>query len=735
MLKVRSTSSRPIAVLVLAALAVVAGCTSEPSGDIAKAQRAAANSSSMSLLFVQTAQGGSLQRDAAGDGYDLRLTGVSPTTSWFSDRPERKAGTQTTSTMIGDWAGFGFAADPPNAALVFTDRAKTEDTVIVELSEPRYDAGASELRYRARVLDAPRDGLVAAKGRAPAVLPSTFATSSLFIDDAEVGATTGTSNDLRATTSATRATTPSTTATSASAAGSTGPTSAACTSTLATFGAAATAGTYTSPAQTIAFTNPPKLKNPATPGSTSGSQTLSIPFVAYGANGETVTPSATAPVTVSIYGAPAGSVQTTPAGSGSAPIVLSVTSGSELTLTYDGAYLSRPISVVASMPLPTTNVCTGTADYALGSTSLALTTAPTALGTVSYSTPTTCTGGTSGSACATQNVDTVGLGLSATAGYGAAVPGATNTTATAPTKFANYTIDTGSIGTAVPWADLGPDAVGPGQPAYKYYDSSGNEFIGYVYLAPVTLQMGSQQVTTDPIRLLAVMSSACHPNKTCTAPPAFANFHYMGVGFDRSNATAADPFRSPSDNALLSIDPASGGMTPGYTLSGSTIEAGLTSANSTAPTPAALTPNTTYPGDWNAVPMCVSFPTAAESTPTPTCGAMLMDVGIGEMFITFAAKSDEPAVLANGLPANQTIAIAAPNATTPALSYNFSSGPAGGASPPATGLAPSAVDLGVLSGTNPVFINTGRHVLFGYEYIFNAQAGTVGFAPLSTPLR
>lgn len=746
MAQVRSAWVRRSAIVVLVAVAMVAGCTSDPSGDLAKAQQNASNGATMSLLFVQTAQSGSLEQDAAGDGYDLRLAEVSPTTSWFSDRPERKAGTQTTGTMISDWEAFGFASDPPNAALVFTDRAKTEDTVIVELSEPRYDAGARELRYRARLLDAPHDGLAAAAGHAPAVTPTTFATSSLFIDDAQVKASTGTGNDLRGTPTTTSGTTTpgtaapiattTTTVDAAAATAATGPTSAACTSTLATFASAAAAGTYTSPAQTIAFTDPPRLTNPPSPGSTAGSQTLSLPFVVYGANGSPVTPDASAPVTVSIYGAPAGSIQTTPSGSGSSPIVVSLTSGSSISLTYDGTYLDRPVTVVASMPLGTTNVCTGTESYALGSTSLALTTAPTALGTVSYSTPTICPSGTSGTTCAAQNVDTAGLALSATAGYGATVPGAASAaSATAPEKFADFTIDTGSIGTALPLDDLGPDAVGPGQPAFKYYDSSGNEFIGFVYLAPVTLQMGSDQVTTDPIRLLAVMSSACHPDKSCTAPPAFADFHYMGVGFDRSNANAADPFQSPRDNALLSIDPASGAMSPGYTLSGSTIQAGITSANSVAPAPATLTANSTYPGDWESTPMCVTFPTTADPTPAPTCGSMLMDVGIGEMFITFSAEDDEPAAIADGLAANQMIAIAAPNATTPALSYSFSSGPAGGASPPATGLAPSAVDLGVLSGSGLVFINTGRHVLFGYQYIFNAQAGTVGFAPLSAPLR
>ena len=69
---------------------------------------------------------------------------------------------------------------------------------------------------------------------------------------------------------------------------------------------------------------------------------------------------------------------------------------------------------------------------------------------------------------------------------------------------------------------------------------------------------------------------------TSTGPPPFADFHYLGVGFDRSTGTASDPFQSPRDNALLSIAAPSGTMTPGYVLSGSTIQAGITAANSTA---------------------------------------------------------------------------------------------------------------------------------------------------------
>jgi len=91
------------------------------------------------------------------------------------------------------------------------------------------------------------------------------------------------------------------------------------------------------------------------------------------------------------------------------------------------------------------------------------------------------------------------------------------------------------------------------------------------------------------------------------------------------------------------------------------------------------------------VPTCVTFPTTATPAPTPVCGSLLMDVGIPEMFITFASKADEPAAISGGLADDQTIAISAPTATSPAFAYSFSSGPAGGATPPATGMAPSEV--------------------------------------------
>jgi len=364
---------------------------------------------------------------------------------------------------------------------------------------------------------------------------------------------------------------------------------------------------------------------------------------------------------------------------------------------------------------------------------------PTELGTASYSIPTKCYSRTTGAACARENVDRNGLALSAAVGYGAAIPSSTSSSVVARSaQVSSYAVDTGSIGTALPLAQLGPDAIGPGAPALKYYNSSGNEFIGFVYLAPVSFQMGSDQAVTDPIRVLAVLSSACHRNDPCKEPPPFKNFHYLGVGFDRGKPFADDPFQSPRDNALLSTEPKPGKtMSQGYVLSGSTITAGITAGNSAGASLVPLTANPSTPGDWLGTPACVSFPSPTDPSGTAVCGSMLLDVGISKMFITFSSKSVEPPVVSGGLGANQTISIVAPSPSSPALAYSVSSGRAdGGKSPPATGMAPSSVGLTALpGGRGPVFINTGRHVLFEYRYLFNAQAGEVGFTPLVPKLR
>ena len=99
-------------------------------------------------MFVQTAQG------VRSDGSALTLTGVTPSTLYFSDRPQRIVGHMATSDFVELWGegANSFEEDPPNAVLAFLqpgDEAP-EDAVVV-IREPRLDNG--ELTYAIETLD------------------------------------------------------------------------------------------------------------------------------------------------------------------------------------------------------------------------------------------------------------------------------------------------------------------------------------------------------------------------------------------------------------------------------------------------------------------------------------------------------------------------------------------------------------------------------------------------------
>lgn len=112
-------------------------------------------------LFVQSAG-----RARLTDG-TLRLGHISPTTVYFSDRPERIAGHITTHDFVSEW-GKGedsFMADSPNATLSILSGSEPQEIVVV-LSAPRLEN--NDLVYDIEVLE----GKESAEGGA----------SSLFID-------------------------------------------------------------------------------------------------------------------------------------------------------------------------------------------------------------------------------------------------------------------------------------------------------------------------------------------------------------------------------------------------------------------------------------------------------------------------------------------------------------------------------------------------------------------------
>ena len=68
-------------------------------------------------MFVQTAQG------IESDGAKLTLQGITPSTLYFSDRPQRVVGHMATTDFVDLWAtgDNSFETDPPNAVLSFLE--------------------------------------------------------------------------------------------------------------------------------------------------------------------------------------------------------------------------------------------------------------------------------------------------------------------------------------------------------------------------------------------------------------------------------------------------------------------------------------------------------------------------------------------------------------------------------------------------------------------------------------
>src|SRR5205085_12596168 len=97
-------------------------------------------------LFVMNARGGTLQ------GQTLTLSGVSPTSIVFADRPVRAAGHLPTEALLDEWSSGDFAKDPPNATVsVLSKDGATAHDVVVELRSPHLEG--DKLTFDVRVLE------------------------------------------------------------------------------------------------------------------------------------------------------------------------------------------------------------------------------------------------------------------------------------------------------------------------------------------------------------------------------------------------------------------------------------------------------------------------------------------------------------------------------------------------------------------------------------------------------
>ena len=80
-------------------------------------------------------------RGASMQGEKLTLTGVSPNSIVFADRPVRAAGHAFTTYLLDEWTGEGtFALDPPNATIsAFSKDGSTVRDAVVVLKSPKVE--------------------------------------------------------------------------------------------------------------------------------------------------------------------------------------------------------------------------------------------------------------------------------------------------------------------------------------------------------------------------------------------------------------------------------------------------------------------------------------------------------------------------------------------------------------------------------------------------------------------
>jgi len=106
-------------------------------------------------LIVLNSRGASLQGDT------LTLTGVTPNSILFADRPVRAAGHILTAHLIADWGAStpgndSFVKDPPNATVsVFSKDGSVKDAVVV-LKNPKLDG--DKLTFSVQTLEGDLNG-------------------------------------------------------------------------------------------------------------------------------------------------------------------------------------------------------------------------------------------------------------------------------------------------------------------------------------------------------------------------------------------------------------------------------------------------------------------------------------------------------------------------------------------------------------------------------------------------
>ena len=167
------------AALVVASALALAACGS--SDNKSSSTQASASGAAGGELFAQTSDSGTLTPIQGQSGvYDLTLSNAAPDVTQFTDRPVRKASTESLADFVASWDQRGFGQDPPNAALVLDQQPPASDTSVYELADPRLDKASGDVTYRATHVEGGTTALPQPDRNA--ATPAKFSQAHLFID-------------------------------------------------------------------------------------------------------------------------------------------------------------------------------------------------------------------------------------------------------------------------------------------------------------------------------------------------------------------------------------------------------------------------------------------------------------------------------------------------------------------------------------------------------------------------
>jgi len=141
-----------------------------------------------SLLFSLHGKRGQVKERGNKNKFVFKIKDVSDRVTWFTDIPDREAGSENVQELINGWEDFFPDGNNPNAALEFDDNNGKSDVVVFEMSKPVYSSKRDTLKFKAKIndnqaLDGP---LKPYSILADDNFTKKFTSSSLFIDNAVV---------------------------------------------------------------------------------------------------------------------------------------------------------------------------------------------------------------------------------------------------------------------------------------------------------------------------------------------------------------------------------------------------------------------------------------------------------------------------------------------------------------------------------------------------------------------